>query len=122
MAPASPKLAKASAFPTWDDLVAESTPEEQLAPYQLPFDEGDVVTIPCPDGARYLDILHGQSTGDGRLIIESLIPDVADRTRVIDRMRGVHFGIVDTLTSKVLRYYYGLSIETEAQAGNSPAS
>lgn len=127
MAATPPKLATKAAsevsFPTWDDLVAEATPEQQLTPYWIPFDkDGDGVSVPCPDGPQYLEIVAAQQVGDGNRILKAMISDDHDRARVIAKMRGVHFGIVDTLTSKILRYYYGLSIETEVAEGNSPAS
>ena len=107
-----------------------------IKPYKLPLgtvelegadgekvvEENVVLTIPCPDGIKYLTIVAGQRSGDSPRVLNALIADPKDRAKVIAKMGGVPFPIVDVLSSKILRHYYGLSIETEVEAGNSPAS
>lgn len=133
--PASPKSG-ATKFPTWDSLVAEAqSTVEGIETYQLPLgrvermvgrktvvEDDVVVEIPCPDGANYITIIQGQRVGDSPRILQAMIPDDTDRARVIAAMGGVPWPIVDVLTSKVLRHYYGLSIETEEKSGNSNGS
>lgn len=120
-----PAKSDASAFPTWDSLVADAVVD--LPVYQLPLgdigEEKDVVVeIPVPDGASYLRILDAQRRGDSAVILRELVKDEADRTRIVVKMAGAPFPIVDTLTGKVLRYYYGLSIVSEEKSGNSSGS
>lgn len=127
MAATTPKLATKAAsetrFPTWEELVAEANEDAaQVDPYQIPIGENDVIIVPFPDGPRYMEILQGQRYRDAKMIIENLIPDAHDRARIIAKMRGVHFNIIDVLSSKILRHYYGLGVTSEAAEGNSPAS
>lgn len=124
MAPQSPKLAGKAAsevrFATWDEMVAEATVD--LPPYEVPFGGDDVMTIPVPDGERYLLLVAAQRRGDAVGILDNLVPDKKDRERLKVKMRGVHFPIIDTLAGKVLSYYFGLGTGVEAESGNSPAS
>lgn len=122
--PAKPRTALKEAsevrFPTWDEMVAEATIE--TGPYKLPMPDGEIIEIPVFDGDTYLEIIQAQRTGDAGALFELLFPDRADQTRVRKAMKGAHFAIIDVLSAKVLRHFYGLSIETEEQEGNSPAS
>lgn len=144
--PPRPKLATKAAsetevrFPTWDDLVGEATID--LDPYQLPLPEtseeyvdaagrkktrtvaATTIEIPVFDGDRYMEIVQAQRVGNAAAILEAMFPDKKDLTRVRLAMKAsaAHFPIVDVLASRVLRYFYGLSIETEEKAGNSQAS
>ena len=119
---------EAAGFPTWDSMVADAQSQvSAIKPYKLPLgtvgdEENVVITIPCPDGVNYLTIVAGQRSGDSPRVLNALITDPKDRATVISKMGGVPFPIVDVLASKILRHYYGLSIETEEKAGNSPAS
>jgi hypothetical protein len=122
--PARPKTALKEAsetrFPTWDELVAEATIDKE--PYQLPLPDGTVMEIPCPSGDTYIDIVRAQRTGNAVAIFEALFPDSVEQGKMRRLFRGtkekpVHFPIIDVLSSKVLRYYYGLSIEAE-ESGN----
>jgi hypothetical protein len=122
--PARPKTALKEAsetrFPTWDELVAEATID--LPDYQLPLPDGTAIAIPCPDGDKYIDIVRAQRTGNAVAIFEALFPDNVDQGKMRKLFRGtkekpVHFPIIDVLCSKVLRYYYGLSIQSE-ESGN----
>lgn len=120
-----PAKSNAPTFPTWDSLVADS--QVDLPTYQLPLgqigEEKDVVVeIPCPDGASYIRILDAQRRGDSAMLLREMVKDEGDRSRIIGKMNGVPFPIVDTLTGKVLRYYYGLSIVSEEKSGNSSGS
>ena len=125
--PAKPRTAlKAAtettvAFPTWDDLVAEATIDKE--PYQIPFSDGTAIEVPCPTGDAYLELIAAQKRGDATAIFDALFPDEIDKIKMRRKMRGtkehpVHFPIVDVLAGKVLRYYYGLSIEAEETSGN----
>lgn len=122
--PAKPKLATDAAsevrFPTWDELVAES--KIDLPPYQLPLPSGEVIEVPVFSGEQYIQIVHAQRIGDAVGLFEAVFPDVKTRGKVIGALKTVHFPFFDKLTTKMLRYFYGLGIETEEQAGNSPAS
>lgn len=128
---------EAAGFPTWDSMVADAQSQvAAIKPYKLPLgdvelvgadgettiEENVVLTIPCPDGVNYLTIVSGQRTGDSPRILNAMVPDSKDRAKLIAKMAGVPFPIVDVLSSTVLRHYYGLSIEVEEKAGNSPAS
>jgi hypothetical protein len=125
--PARPRTALKAAsettvsFPTWDELVAEATVD--LEPYQIPFADGSVIEVPCPTGDMYLDLVAAQKRGDAAGILEALFPDNVERIKIRKHMRGtkehpVHFPIVDVLAGKILRYYYGLSIESQETSGN----
>lgn len=128
--PAAPKAD--TSLSTWDQMVADAhSMVEEIGPFQLPL--GDItidgkteknvtVDIPCPDGVNYLLIVQAQRAGNVPLLLDSLIPDHEDRQRVISKMTGVPWPIVDVLAGKVLRHYYGLSIEVEEKSGNSPSS
>lgn len=117
------KNTAASKYATWDEMVSEArTQVKDIGPYPLELGEDDVVQIPMPDGARYIEIVTAQRFGDAGGIMDNLIPDKIDRTRVLTKMRGAPFPIVDVLASKVLRHFYGLPIRTEEQAGNSTGS
>jgi hypothetical protein len=120
--PARPKLAKVEAgevkFPTWDELVAEATIDKD--DYVLPLPNGATVTIPCPSGDAYIELVRAQRTGNAVAVLEALVPDNVDMLKIRNAMRGtkeqpVHFPIIDVIAGKVLRYYYGLSIESEEQ-------
>lgn len=112
-----------SKFATWDEMVAEANSQaEGIEDYPLEMGPDDVIQIPFPDGARYIAIVAAQRTGDAGGILDNLIPDKTDRLRVVTKMRGVKFPIVDVLASKVLRHFYGLPIQTEEKSGNSPGS
>ena len=121
-------IEEAAGFPTWDSMVADAQSQvDSIKPYKLPLGDVDdeknvVLTIPCPDGVNYLTIVQCQRNGDSPRLLNALITNPNDRAKVIAKMGGVPFPIVDVLSSKILRHYYGLSIETEARAGNSPAS
>lgn len=122
----------ADGFSTWDSMVADAQSlMEPIKPFQLPL--GDVVidgetiqdvtlTVPCPDGVNYLAIVAAQRVGNAPAILDGLFPDPADRRLVIAKMSGVPYPIVDVLSGRILRHYYGLSAETEEKAGNSPSS
>jgi hypothetical protein len=125
--PARPRTALKAAsevqrFPTWDELVAEATID--LPPYQLPLPDGKTIEIPCPDGDKYLDLVAAQRQGNAVGIFQALFPDSVEQIKMRKLFRGtkekpVHFTIIDVLAGKVLRYYYGLGIETqEADLGN----
>lgn len=117
------KNTAASKYATWDEMVSEArTQVDDIGDYPLSFGADDVVNIPFPDGVRYIGIVAGQRAGDAGAIINNLIPDEADRIRVLNKMRGVPFTIVDVLASKVLRHFYGLPIQTQEKAGNSLGS
>lgn len=129
MPPTKPQLATKAAsevrFPTWDELVAEATIE--LPPYQLTLPpvgdkEPEVIEIPVFSGEQYIQIVHAQRIGDAVGLFEAVFPDLKDRGKVIKALKGVHFPFFDKFTTKVLRYFYGLGIETEETSGNSPAS
>jgi hypothetical protein len=132
MAPRKPQLATAAAaqtevssFPGWDALVAEA--QEQGAhrpkdPYVLPLPTGKAVEIPPLDADRYLAITAAQRRGDTSAIFEALFPDSKDRIRVRTALKGAPFDMVDVVAGKVLRYFFGLGIESQEKAGNSPAS
>ena len=123
-------------FPTWDSMVADAHASiGGIETYQLPLgdverevdgetviDENVVIEIPCPDGVNYIAIIEGQRRGDAPRIFNAMIPDREDRKKIIAKMQGVPYPIVDILTGKVLRHYYGLPIEAEEKAGNSPGS
>jgi hypothetical protein len=115
-----------STFPGWDELVAEATRTAETAgsmeSYELPLGENDVVYIERFDGDRYLDFIDAQRRGDSATLMEAMFPDKAVRDRVRIKMRGAPFEIVDVLGAKVIRHFYGLSIETEERSGNSDAS
>lgn len=128
MAPSTSKTTKPS-FPTWDELVAEAAVESGADSgdfrdsYIIPMgDAEDDVVIERFDGDRYLKIIDAQRRGDAVAIMEGLFPDKTVRERVRIKMRGAPFEIVDVLGNKVIRYFYGLSIQREEQSGNSPAS
>ena len=125
MPPRAPKLATKEAsevrFPTWDELVAEATVDKE--PYQLPLPDGSVIEIPCPTGDMYLDLVAAQRVGDANGIFQALFPDNVEQVKMRKLFRGtkerpVHFPIIDVLAGKVLRYYYGLSIESQEKSGN----
>lgn len=129
--PARPKLVDASdttRFPTWDELVSEATVD--LPPYQLPMpvDPNDpdaeprIIEIPVLDGDHYIDLVDAQRRGDIVGVFRALFENDEDRALVRRHMKGVHFPIMDKLATKVIRYFYGLSIEAEERSGNSPAS
>lgn len=120
MPPRAPKLATAEAaevrFPTWDELVAEATIDKE--DYQLPLPDGSVLTIPCPSGDAYINLVRAQRTGDAVGVLEALLPDNVEQGKLRRALRGtkekpVHFPIIDVIAGKVLRYYFGLSIESE---------
>lgn len=114
---------KAAGFPTWDKMVADAhSTVAEIKPYQLPLGEDKVITIPCPDGINYIAIVSAQRVGNSPAILDAMIPNKADRDLVLSKMVGVPFPIVDILTGRVLRHYYGLPIEAEEKAGNSPSS
>lgn len=127
MAPRKPKTA--GTFPGWDELVAEAASQASVTePYRLPLppdpdvptealDEGqtpdpdrDVVLIEMPDGDRYLNLVAAQGRGDSMACLVYLFPDNADRGRVRRALKGAPWPIVDLLTSKVLRYFYGMPL------------
>lgn len=129
--PARPKLAAKEAsetevrFPTWDDLAAEAFIDKP--PYQLPLPDGSTMVIPCPSGDAYVELVRAQRTGDAVAILEALMPDNVEQIKLRKAMRGtketpVHFPIIDVIAGKVLRYYFGLSIEPQVASGNSQAS
>lgn len=119
--PESPKPAT-SKFPTWDSMVADAySSVDAIKTYEIPFSEDDVVKVPWPDGEQYVVILDGQRRGDAGQILNAMIKDDADRQHVVEKMRGVPFTIVDILTSKVIRHYYGLSLEIEAAKPGNPS-
>lgn len=131
MPPRKPRLADTSdsMFPTWDDLVAEANIDKP--PYQLPLPAvgkipAEVVEIDVPSGEAYLSIVEAQSRGDSGAILRHLLPDPKKRQRVVTGLAGAHFPIVDVIATKVLRYFYGLSIaplgDTEDGPGKQPAS
>lgn len=122
--PAQPKLAGAAAskykFATWDEMVAEATVD--VPPYEIPMDPenpADVIVIPCPDGDKYVDITRAQLRGDAALMLEAMVPDAHDRERLRIKMRGIHFNIIDVITSNVLRHYLGLTKVDTEDPGNS---
>lgn len=120
--PAAPSK-DAATLSVWDQMVADAhSLVEEIKPFQLPLGDDVVITIPCPDGANYLEIVSAQRVGDAPRILAAMIPDLDDRKKVISKMAGVPYPIVDVLSGKVLRHYYGLSIEAEEKAGNSPSS
>lgn len=124
--PAQPKLAGKAAsevrFPTWDELVAEAQGPNPVTPYRIPFSEDEVIEIPVPDGARYLDIVDAQRRGDVVALMEALFPDRKVRAKMQTKLKGAPFEIVDLIGAKAMRHFYGLNIETEEKSGNSPAS
>lgn len=129
--PARPKLATEQRFPTWDELVEEATID--LPPYQLPLpprydDKGEeieaatVVEIPVLDAEQYIGVVQAQRVGSAVGVFEALFPDVVTRGIVRRHLKGVHFPIMDVIATKVVRYFYGLSIEKQVDEGNSSAS
>jgi hypothetical protein len=122
--PARPKLAAKEAsevtFPTWDELVAEARIDKP--DYILPLPDGSVLTIPCPSGDAYIDLVRAQRTGNAVAVLEALLPDSIEQGKLRRALRGtkekpVHFPIIDVIAGKVLRYYFGLSIASE-ESGN----
>jgi hypothetical protein len=122
--PAKPKLATVAAseteavFPTWDELVAEANIDKP--DYQLPLPDGSTITIPCPSGDAYIELVQAQRTGNAVAVLEALVPDNVEMIKIRRAMKGtkekpVHFPIIDTIAGKVLRYYFGLSIQSEEQ-------
>lgn len=109
-------------FPTWDSMVAEARSQvAEITPYRIPF--GDkTIEIPVPDGIRYMEIVEAQRRGNARDALLALIENDMDRAYVIAKMRGVEWPIIDVITAKALRHFYGLPIEVEEKAGNSPGS
>lgn len=133
--PARPKLATKEAaevrFPTWDELAEEATID--LPPYQLPlparYDEKGkeieaamVIEIPVLDAEQYISVVSAQRVGSAVGVFEALFPDVITRGTVRRHLKGVHFPIMDVIATKVVRYFYGLSIEKQVDEGNSSAS
>lgn len=116
----------ATKFPGFEDLLAEAQRTSETAgktePYELPFGEDDVVLIERFDADTYLDFIDAQRRGDSAAIMVAMFPDKKVRERVRIKMRGAPFEIVDVLATKVIRHFYGLSIETEERSGNSGAS
>ena len=119
--PAAPKT-DAPGYNTWDQMVADAQSlVEEIKPFTLPLGD-DVIEIPCPDGVNYLTIVANQRVGNAPAILDAMIPNAEDRKKVIAKMAGVPYPIVDVLSGRVLRHYYGLSAETEEKSGNSPSS
>jgi hypothetical protein len=114
MPPRKPKLVAASgnstsSFPTWDDLVAEAHESADMPPYQLPLPSG-TVEIPVLKGDRYLNLVAAQRRGDAPGVLDALFPDPRNRAKVVAAMKGADWTIVDVMSAKVLRYFYGLDV------------
>lgn len=129
MAPRAPKN-NAGSFPGWDELVAEAASQATVSePYRLPLppdpdappeamEEGEapnpdrnVVLIEMPDGDRYLNLVAAQGRGDSLACLVHLFPSDTDRQRVRRALKGAPWPMVDLLTSKVLRHFYGLPVK-----------
>lgn len=119
--PAAAKTtAEPSAFPSWDELVAEAHVDTE--PYQLPLpavktvdgktlQKAQTVLVELLDGERYLQLLGSQRIGDAPGVLAALFPHPDTRQLVINAMRGAPWPIVDVVATKVLRYFYGLDIQ-----------
>ena len=117
MAPPSKKTTvDTSAFPTWDELVAEAHVDKP--PYLLPLPEikddsgkvvqkAEVLEIGCPDGGKYVSLTMWQQMGNASQMLFELFPEGTVRARVLRALRGADFPIVDLITTKVLQHFYG---------------
>jgi hypothetical protein len=117
MAPPSKKTTvDTSAFPTWDELVAEAHVDKP--PYLLPLPEirddkgkvvqpAEVLEILCPSGGSYVSLTMWQQMGNASQMLFELFPEGTVRARVLRALRGADFPIVDLITTKVLQHFYG---------------
>lgn len=116
---AAQTTADTSAFPSWDELVAEA--HVDTPPYRLPlpavkgvdgkvFQETETIEIPVFDGERYLQLMAAQRVGDAQGCMNALFPDREERQKVVNAMRGAPWPIVDVVATKVIRHFYGLDI------------
>lgn len=130
--PARPKKTDVSAFPSWDELVAEA--HVDLPPYQLPLppikntetgevvQESEVIEIPVLKGDAYISLTMAQARGDAASMLFTLFPDNSTRARVMRATAGADFRIVDVITSKVLRHFYGLDIKRDPDGSDDEAA
>jgi hypothetical protein len=118
--PAGPVDTTGPTFPTWDDLVAEAHEAADMPPYQIPLPRGKVVEIPVLKGDQYLDLLRANRSGNAPAALDAMFPDPRDRATVVAAMGSADWTIVDVLSAKVLRYFYGLDVSPKKRNPEVP--